>query len=245
VNAIEVNALEKRFRIPSVHRATVREHLFGMFQRRRFETLDVLRGISFSVKKGEALGIMGRNGCGKSTLLKIIAGIYRPDAGRVEVHGPLTPILNLGLGWDSELTAFDNLLLTGTAMGMSMRDVEEQFHAIVAFAELERFMDLQLKFYSAGMGARLAYSIAFSAVRDILLLDEIFSVGDAAFMRRCEERFVELHKAGHTLVLVSHDPSAIERFCQRAVLLEGGRIVLDSDSAAVAHEYRRLLLHEE
>src|SRR5262249_58139024 len=113
-------------------------------------------------------------------------GINRRDAGRVEVQGRLTPILNLGLGWDSELTAFDNLLLTGTAMGMSMRDVEEQFHAIVAFAELERFMDLQLKFYSAGMGARLAYSIAFSAVRDILLLDEIFSVGDAAFMRRCE-----------------------------------------------------------
>ena len=241
MSVINVQGLEKRFRIPSVHRHTVREHLFGLFEPRQFEQLDVLKGLSFSVERGEALGIMGRNGSGKSTLLKILSGIYQPDSGRVEVNAPITPILNLGVGWNPELTARDNLELTGTAMGLSLKEIRAQFDEIVAFAELERFVDLQLKFYSAGMSARLAYSIAFSAVREVLLLDEIFAVGDASFVGRCQDRFRALHKAGHTLILVSHDPDAIEGFCQRALLIDGGRILLDSDSASVAREYKRVV----
>ncbi len=241
MHAVELSSVEKRFRIPSAHRLTVREHLFGIFEPRRFENLDVLRGISFAVKRGESLGIMGRNGSGKSTLLKIIAGIYQPDSGRVTLNAQVTPILNLGLGWNPELTARDNLELTGTAMGLSLKEVRSRFDEIVAFAELERFVDLQLKFYSAGMSARLAYSIAFSAVREVLLLDEIFAVGDASFAQRCQDRFMALHKAGHTLILVSHGAETIEKYCQRALLLEGGRVMVDGDPKRVSGEYKRIL----
>src|SRR5262249_15334961 len=152
---------------------------------------------------------MGRNGSGKSTLLKILAGIYRPDAGRVAVRGAITPILQLGVGWNPELTARDNLMLTGTAMGLTPHELHQQFDELIAFAELERFVDLQLKFYSSGMSARLAYSIAFRAVREVLLLDEVFAVGDGSFTGKCQQRYQELHAAGHTLVLVSHAPETI------------------------------------
>jgi ABC-type polysaccharide/polyol phosphate transport system ATPase subunit len=241
LRVIDVIGVEKRFRIPSAHRLTVREHLFGIFEPRKFENLDVLRGINFAVERGQTVGIMGRNGSGKSTLLKILAGIYQPDAGRVEVRAGITPILNLGLGWNNELTARDNVELTGTAMGLSLKEIRGRFDEIIGFAELERFVDLQLKFYSAGMTARLAYSIAFSAVRDVLLLDEIFAVGDASFTLRCQERFRALHQAGHTLLLVSHDPHTIEEYCQRAILIEGGRVLVDGTAAQAAAEYKRLL----
>jgi ABC-2 type transport system ATP-binding protein len=241
VYVIDAQSISKSFRIPSARRDTLREHFFGMFSPRRFETLQVLRDIRFSVRRGDAIGIMGRNGSGKSTLLKILAGIYQPDAGHLDVRAPITPILELGVGWNQELTARDNLMLTGTAMGLSLKEIHAQFDQIIAFAELERFVDLQLKFYSSGMGARLAYAIAFSAVREVLLLDEVFAVGDGSFTARCQERYTKLHQAGHTLVLVSHEPATIAKFCQRAILLEGGRIVLDSDAATVADEYRRLV----
>jgi ABC-type polysaccharide/polyol phosphate transport system ATPase subunit len=241
VSAIAVTGLEKRFRIPSAHRLTVREHLFGLLKPRQWENLDVLRGVSFTIQQGETVGIMGRNGSGKSTLLKIIAGIYQPDAGRVEVNGAVTPILQLGLGWNPELTARDNLELTGTAMGLTLREVRSRFDEIIAFAELERFVDLQVKFYSSGMSARLAYSIAFTAVREVLLLDEIFAVGDGAFSKRCQERFAELKKAGHTMILVTHSPTLIEDNCERALLIEGGRLISDADSRTTAQRYRELL----
>ncbi len=238
---IDAQAISKRFRIPSARRQTIREHLFGMFSPRRFEDLQVLREVRFSVRRGDSIGIMGRNGSGKSTLLKILAGIYQPDSGHLDVRAPITPILELGVGWNQELTARDNLMLTGTAMGLSLKEIRAQFDEIIAFAELERFVDLQLKFYSSGMGARLAYAIAFSAVREVLLLDEVFAVGDASFTARCQERYRKLHAAGHTLVLVSHAPDTITEFCQRAILLEGGRVALDSDGTTVAAEYARLL----
>ncbi len=238
---LDVQNVSKSFRIPTARRDTVREHVFGFFQPRKFETLQVLQDIRFSVRPGESVAVMGRNGSGKSTLLKILAGIYSPDAGRVEVRAPITPILQLGLGWNGELTARDNLALTGTAMGMSLREIREQFDEIIAFAELERFVDLQLKFYSAGMSARLAYAIAFRAVREVLLLDEIFAVGDAAFMRRCEERYEELHKKGHTMVLVTHTPGHVLKFCQRGILLDQGRLVVDGEPERVVAEYQRLL----
>jgi ABC-2 type transport system ATP-binding protein len=238
---IDVQELSKSFLIPTARRHTIREHFFGLFERRTFERLEVLKSISFSVERGEAIGIMGRNGCGKSTLLKILAGIYEPEAGRVSVRAPVTSILELGLGWNNELTARDNLMLTGTVMGMTLDELEARFDEIIAFAELERFVDLQLKFYSSGMSARLAYSIAFTAVSDILLLDEIFAVGDAAFAQRCRARYEALHAAGRTMILVSHDPGVIARACSRALLIDQGRIVLLDAADKVAEAYEELL----
>jgi ABC-type polysaccharide/polyol phosphate transport system ATPase subunit len=234
---IEVHGLQKSFSIPSVQRDTVRDHLLGLFRPRRFQTLRVLDDVGLEVASGETLGIMGRNGCGKSTLLKILCGIYRPDAGTVQVRGAVTPILELGLGWNPELNAVDNVLLIGTVMGLTLRQARASIDSVLAFAELERFANLQLKHYSSGMASRLAYAIAFEAVREILILDEVFAVGDAGFRLRCEERYRELHARGHTVVLVSHDPRTVSNFCDRAVLLEDGRVAASGPGPQVAEAY--------
>jgi ABC-type polysaccharide/polyol phosphate transport system ATPase subunit len=238
---IEARDLTKRFRIPIVRRDTVREHTLDLFRRRPHDTLTVLDGISFAVQCGETIGIMGRNGCGKSTLLKIISGIYQPDRGQVIARAPITPILELGVGWNPELDAVDNVCLLGVVMGMSLAEVRAATDDILAFAELERFANLPLRHFSSGMAARLAYSVAFRAVRDVLVLDEIFSVGDAGFKARCEQRYRDLRAAGHTVILVSHDPRIISTYCPRALLLEGGRVVADGAGPDVAAKYLAML----
>ncbi len=238
---IEARSLSKGFRIPSVRRDTVRERVLGLLQRRSFERLAVLDRVSFEVRRGETLGIMGRNGSGKSTLLKIVCGIYEPDGGAVVVRAPVTPILELGVGWNPELDAVDNALLLGTVMGLSLQEARESLGEVLEFADLSRFARLPLKHYSSGMAARLAYAVAFRAAREVLLLDEVFAVGDAGFKARCEERYRELHAAGHTLVLVSHEPRTVAAFCERALLLEGGRIVMDDCGPRVAEAYLQLM----
>ena len=238
---IDVDRLVKTFVIPSAKRETIREHFFGAFKPRTFEELRVLDGVSFQVRRGETIGIMGRNGSGKSTLLRILAGIYQPDGGRVQVNAPLTPILQLGVGWKGDLTARDNIFLTGTAMGLSLAELDAGLDDILRFAELERFANLELKYYSSGMSSRLAYAIAFQAVRDILVLDEIFAVGDASFTARCEERYLELAKNGCTVVLVGHSERIIERFCSRAFLIEGGKLLVEGSGADVARAYGRVV----
>lgn len=240
---IEVDAVSKAFRIPTVRRETVREHVLGMLEPRRFERLQVLDRVGFTVERGEALGIMGRNGGGKSTLLKIVCGVYPPDSGRVIRHAAITPILELGVGWNPELDAVDNVCLIGSVMGLSLADIRGRMDRILAFAELERFANLKLKHYSSGMASRLGYAVAFEAVRDVLVLDEIFAVGDAGFKARCEERYRELRAAGHTVVLVSHDPRTVTAFCDRAVLLDQGRVAMEGQAAAVAERYMSLLTH--
>lgn len=242
---IDVRNVSKTFSIPSVRRESVREHVLDLFRPRRYERLRVLEDVSFSVDRGETLGIMGRNGCGKSTLLKILCGIYHPDAGGVAVRAGLTPILELGVGWNPNLTAVDNAYLMGTVMGLSIREVREGLDEILAFAELERFANLELRHYSSGMASRLAFSVAFKATREILIIDEIFAVGDAGFQVRCEERYRELSAAGHTVIIVSHDPKAIVNFCDRAILIEAGRIRLEGDPGVVAGEYLTLLASEQ
>jgi ABC-type polysaccharide/polyol phosphate transport system ATPase subunit len=236
---VEASGLRKSFSIPSVRRTTVREHVLDAWRPRRVEELRVLDGIDFAVEPGEAFGIMGRNGSGKSTLLKIVAGIYPADSGRVAVRGSLTPILELGLGFNPELDAIDNVLLLGGVMGLGVREIRRLLDEILAFAELERFAAMQLKHFSSGMSARLAYAVAFSAVREILILDEIFAVGDAGFKQRCTTRCRELHAEGRTVILVSHDPETLSSFCSRALLLDGGRVVSAGASGEVAAEYVR------
>lgn len=238
--ALEVRDVHKRFRIPSEARRTVREHVLGLLRPRRFETLEVLRGVSFELAKGgETLGIMGCNGAGKSTLLKLITGIFPPDAGQVVRHASITPILELGSGWNVELDAVDNILLVSTIMGTSLKAAKASVDDVLAFAELERFASLQLKHYSSGMAARLAYSIAFLSVREVLILDEVFAVGDAGFKAKCEARYRELVARGHSGILVSHSPTQIADVCQRAILLDGGRVALEGSGASVAAEYVR------
>jgi ABC-type polysaccharide/polyol phosphate transport system ATPase subunit len=241
MNAVEVRGVRKQFTIPTSRHGTVRERVFGILRPRRREQLLVLDGVDLEVGRGEFVGIMGRNGSGKSTLLKILAGIYPADAGSVHVGGPLTPILELGLGFNGELDAVDNVLLLGSVMGVPVRELRRRLDEILAFAELERFASLQLKHFSSGMMARLAYAVAFSAVREILLLDEIFAVGDAGFRQRCEARCRELHAAGHTVILVSHDARAVGSFCTRALMLDGGRVVVEGPPADVTAEYLRRL----
>ena len=238
---ISVRGVAKSFSIPSVRRETVREHVFGLLRPRRFEELRVLEDISFEVRRGETLGILGRNGSGKSTLLKIISGIYRADRGTVAVRAPVTPILELGVGWNPELHAIDNIYLLGGVMGLSLAEIRSSIDDILEFADLVRFANLELRHYSSGMAARLAYSVAFRAVRDVLILDEIFAVGDAGFRARCFDRYRELHAAGHTVLLVSHEAYAVTNFCQRAILIDGGRVVMDDRADRVYDEYLRLL----
>jgi ABC-type polysaccharide/polyol phosphate transport system ATPase subunit len=238
---IALDTVSKAFRIPSVHRQTIREHLLGMFEPRRFQSLQVLDGVSIEIRRGEAVGIMGRNGSGKSTLLKIMCGVFPPDKGRVSTTAAITPILELGVGWNPELDAVDNVFLVGSVMGLSLRQLRGSMDEILAFAELERFANLKLMHYSSGMSARLGYAVAFQAVREVLVLDEIFAVGDAGFRERCEERYRELRSAGHTVIMVSHDPRIISAFCGRALLLDGGRIVMDGGASEVAERYVSML----
>ncbi len=239
---IEAREIRKSFRIPSVKRETVREHLVHFWRPRAYEELQVLDGVGLSVREGETVGIMGRNGSGKSTLLKILCGIYRADAGQVLRYGGITPVLELGVGWNPELNAIDNILLVGTFMGMALADARRSVDEILAFAGLERFANQYLKYYSSGMASRLAYAVAFKAAREVVVLDEVFAVGDAEFRARCEKRYTELRQEGRALILVSHEANIISRFCDRAFLLEGGKVTTTGDAATVAAAYGELLV---
>lgn len=241
---IEIADVSKSFTIPSVRRETVREHALDFFRPRPQERLRVLESVSFELRHGESLGLMGRNGSGKSTLLKIVSGIYPADSGRVDVHGAITPILELGVGWNPDLDAIDNIELLGTVMGLSLKELRRATREILQFAELEKFAHLELRHYSSGMAARLAYAVAFRAVREILILDEVFAVGDAGFKERCQDRYRDLHRAGHSMLLVSHEPRTIAAFCDRALLLENGRIILSGPAETVANHYLELLTDE-
>lgn len=240
-NVIEVRGVTKSFRIPAGRRETLREHALALFRPRPYRQLRVLDGLDLDLRRGEALGIMGRNGCGKSTLLKILTGIYRPDGGTVTVRGAVTAILELGVGWNPELDAVDNVELLGTALGLTLAEVRAARDEILAFAGIEDFAQLELKHYSSGMAVRLAYAVAYHAVREILILDEVFAVGDVAFRQACHQRFRDLHAAGHSSILVSHDHREIRNFCDRALLLEDGCIVREGTGPEIAEAYLELL----
>ncbi len=237
---IEVDAVSKSFWIPSVRRETVREHILQVFHPRRFERLTVLDRVSFELRQGETLGIIGPNGSGKSTLLKIICGVYVPDRGHVTTRAPVTPILELGVGWNPELDAVDNVFLIGSVMGLTLREIRRDMDEIFAFAELAPFANLQLKHFSSGMASRLAYAVAFQATREVLILDEVFAVGDAGFKAKCEQRYMELRHEGRSVLLVSHDSRAVRTFCDRALVLNHGRTVFQGAPGEAVDHYLSL-----
>jgi len=237
VPLIEVDSVSKSFWIPDEPRHTVREHVMAGFMPRPRRRLPVLDSVSLQLRKGEALGVMGANGCGKSTLLKLICGIYLPDEGTITANAAITPILDLGVGWNPELDAVDNVYLIGGLMGLSLPEIARSLDAILEFAELRPFARMRLKHFSSGMAARLAYAVAFQAVREVLVLDEVLAVGDAGFKQRCEARYKEIRAAGHTTLVVSHEPYIIRSFCDRAVMLREGRIVAEGPASDVADAY--------
>jgi ABC-type polysaccharide/polyol phosphate transport system ATPase subunit len=220
--AIETQELTKSFHLPHERRDTLREYFLHPLKRVDYERNVAVDGVSFEVEEGECFGIIGPNGSGKSTLMKLIAGIYRADAGKIRARGLLSPFIELGVGFDRDLTARDNVRINATLLGLSKRELARRFDDIVAFAELERFMDEKLKNFSSGMEVRLAYAIAIQVDFDILLLDEVLAVGDQAFQEKCFATFDQFRAEGKTIVFVSHDLEAIRHSCDRVLLLRNG-----------------------
>lgn len=239
--AISVKNVSKTFKIPHEKVTSIRGAAVGLFSRKRgYEEFKALDDVSFEVKKGEFFGIIGRNGSGKSTLLKILAGIYQPDSGKIKIDGMISPFLELGIGFNPELSGRDNVYLNATVLGMTKKQIDEKFDSIVKFSELERFIDQKLKNYSSGMEVRLAFAVSIHANRDILLMDEVLAVGDFAFQEKCYKYFEEM-KGKKTIILVSHDKESMMRFCDRMLVLnEGKKYVLDNIGDAMA-KYENLL----
>lgn len=244
-NAVSVQKVSKDFRLPHEKKNSVKSLFTSVFRpHSRIEHQHALHDISFDIKPGEFFGIVGRNGSGKSTLLKILAGIYQPSKGSISVNGKLVPFIELGVGFNPELTGRENVFLNGALLGFSPKEVQGMYHDIVAFAELERFMDQKLKNYSSGMQVRLAFSVAIMAEADILLIDEVLAVGDADFQRKCFDYFKSLKKHKKTVVFVSHDMAAVQQYCDRAVLIDKSKLVDIGDPAKIAMQYNKLFMQE-
>jgi ABC-2 type transport system ATP-binding protein len=237
---IEVRDLNKTFRIPTHRVDSFKERATHPLRRIEYREERVLRDVSFDVHQGEFFGIVGRNGSGKSTLLKIMSSIYRADAGRIRVAGRLAPFIELGVGFNPELTSRENVVLNGVMMGLGRREAARRLDAILDFAELREFADLKLKNYSSGMMVRLAFAVMVEADADIMLVDEVLAVGDAAFGQRCMDVFHARRRAGKTLILVTHDMSTVESLCDRAMLIDDGEVRYVGDPSEAAMRYYRV-----
>jgi ABC-type polysaccharide/polyol phosphate transport system ATPase subunit len=238
--AIDIDGVNKTFRVPKQHVNTLKERALHPFRRVEVDELHALTDISCQILEGEFFGIVGRNGSGKSTLLKLLAGIYRADTGRIMIAGRLTPFIELGVGFNMELTALDNVIINGVMTGLTPAQAKASFDDVIAFAELEDYLDLKLKNYSSGMQVRLAFSLMVQSDAEVLLIDEVLAVGDAAFQQKCFNEFQRLGDEGRTIVLVTHDMTTIERFCHRAMLLERGRLVTLGEPVEVGARYLEL-----
>ncbi len=244
--AIKVSGVSKTFRIPHEKVSSLRGAAVNAFKGNKgYEEFKALDDVSFEVKKGEFFGIIGRNGSGKSTLLKILAGIYQADRGSVKIDGRISPFLELGIGFNPELSGRDNVYLNATVLGLTKKEIDEKFDSIVAFSELERFIDQKLKNYSSGMQVRLAFSVSIHANREILLMDEVLAVGDSNFQSKCLNEFKKYREAGKTVILVSHDISTIKSYCDRALLLRDGKISHTGKADEVATKYLYENIHDE
>ena len=236
---LSVEHVDKVFRLPT-EQATGLKQAFINWTRgiKGYKEQQVLQDVSFQVRRGDFFGIVGRNGSGKSTLLKLISGIYYPERGRISYTGKLVPFIELGVGFNPELTGRENVYLNGALLGFTRSEVDAMYDDIVDFAELGEFMDQKLKNYSSGMQVRLAFSVAIKAQGDILILDEVLAVGDEAFQRKCDDYFTEVKKdPNKTVILVTHDMGAVKKYCDRAILIKDGHVVINGDKDDVANRY--------
>ena len=234
---IVAQAVNKTFRVPEERTHTLKERALHPLRRTRHESFRALNDISFDVHRGEFFGIAGRNGSGKSTLLKCLAGIYGVDSGQIWMNGRLSTFIELGVGFNQDLAARDNVVLNGIMMGLSPREARARYDAVIDFAELREFEELKLKNYSSGMHVRLAFAVAIQVDAEILLVDEVLAVGDAAFQQKCFDVFNQMRDDGRTIVFVTHDMGALNRFCHRALLLERGSVVHLGEPHEVADRY--------
>lgn len=240
--AIKVSGVSKNFKLPHHSRNSLKTMFMGLFKpgNKGYETQHALSGVDFEIKKGEFFGIVGRNGSGKSTLLKLLAEIYQPTAGSISVNGRLVPFIELGVGFNPELTGRENVYLNGALLGFSAKEIDAFYDDIVSFAELEQFMDQKLKNYSSGMQVRLAFSVATRAKADILLIDEVLAVGDADFQRKCFQYFRSLKNDKTTVVFVSHDMEAVREYCDRCILLDNSKTIYEGSPEVAAEKYIQL-----
>lgn len=245
---MRIDGVSKTFRLPHRHVSTLKERVLHPLRTTTYDELNAVRDISLDVAEGEFFGIVGRNGSGKSTLLKCIAGIYRVDRGDITIAGRLSPFIELGVGFNPDLNARDNVIINAIMLGLTRKQAVERFDHVVEFAELQGFMDLRLKNYSSGMMVRLAFATAIQVDAEILLIDEVLAVGDAAFQQKCFEEFFRLKREGKTIVFVSHDMHSVERFCDRAMLMDHGRMIDIGDPRRIGRAYHELnfgqLAHE-
>jgi ABC-2 type transport system ATP-binding protein len=237
---IEARGVEKTFRIPHHRVDSLKERAIHPLRRAEYRELHALRDVSFDVHQGEFFGVVGRNGSGKSSLLKIMASIYAADAGRIRMAGRVAPFIELGVGFNPELTARENVVLNGVMMGLSRREAARRLDAVLEFAELEDFVELKLKNYSSGMLVRLAFAVMVQADADVMLIDEVLAVGDAAFAQKCMDVFREKRGAGRTIVLVTHDMATVQGMCDRAMLIHDGELSYIGDPEETALRYYRM-----
>jgi len=235
---IALEKVTKIFRLPHDRRTTLRQRFVNILRKNTYEELYALRDINLKVAEGEFLGIIGKNGAGKSTLLKVIARVLEPTSGTVSVNGTIAPFLELGVGFQWELTVKDNIFFYGALLGMSRKEIERKYDWIIDFSGLERFVDAKLKNLSSGMQVRLGFSITVSIESPILLVDEVLAVGDIDFQRKCYDCFDDFKKYGRTILFVSHDLNAVERFCDRVILLEDGIVKAEDQPVNVLRLYK-------
>jgi lipopolysaccharide transport system ATP-binding protein len=241
MTAIIVENVSKKFRVPHEKRKTLFHNLIGIIKRQfDYEEFWALKDISFEIKKGETFGIIGKNGSGKSTLLKILAKVLYPDTGTISKVGKVASFLELGVGFQPELSAEENVYIYGSILGLTRREVRQKYDQIFDFAELNNFKNMKLKNYSSGMYLRLAFSTAIHANPDTMLIDEVFAVGDTAFQKKCTDKITEFQNQGKTIVFVSHSMDSVKKICQRTLLLSGGKIVMLGKTEDVIKEYLKV-----
>lgn len=243
--AIKVENVSKSFLIPTEHKNSLKSYFLNPFHKAEKRRFDALKDISFEVKKGEFIGIIGRNGSGKSTLLKILAGIYQPDKGKVTINGTIVPFLELGVGFNPELSGRENIFLNGTILGMNRKYLEEKFDEIVDFAEVREFIDMPLKNYSSGMQVRLAFAITTVTNGDIYLMDEVLAVGDSNFQEKCLDVLKNLIKNNKTVIFVSHDLDKVNRYCKNVIVLSNAKIVYSGECSLGIAKYNSSLIENK
>jgi lipopolysaccharide transport system ATP-binding protein len=245
-NAIVVDNVSKYYRIPVEKKRTVYENIIGLFRgNKSYEEFWALKDVSFTVKHGETFGVIGPNGSGKSTLLKMLAGVLYPDSGKIMVGGKIAPFLELGVGFQYELSAKENVYLYGSILGLTRQDVNRKYDDIMEFAELKRFENMKLRNFSSGMYVRLAFSIAIQTDPDILLLDEVLAVGDEHFQKKCMAKIEDIRKSGKTIIFVSHALPTVKNLCTKALLLSGGKVMGTGETGAVIDAYYRMIQQEK